>query len=201
MAKRAEPAERLRPAACSRRLVDQLRGPYVARRGEHPKASVRRLELLTDAELDELRERRPDGSALALAMLDALDERFDASLVAAGLSDDLVRRRLTRKPILAVWVCVACGAADVGRAERSWSVDDAMRRACLGEREVLAIERLMSEAYRASPPSLDALSGAALHELAELVDADVDLDALRSRIETLIRCVRDVAEAHRVVVS
>jgi hypothetical protein len=177
-----------RPAArCSRNLADQLVGPAVVRRGEHPRQLVRRLDLLTDAEIDQLRRRSLDGGARAFLMFEALDEQLEAALIAMGLSDDLVRQRVDRKPLLAVWACLECGAVEVGRADRSWAVEDAMRRARLGEREVLAIERLLAEAWAgASPPSIDKLPTSALEELAVLVDADVDLDAVRARVGALL---------------
>lgn len=109
------------------------------------------------------------------ALLDSLDG-------AAIPDDDVLEMHCTTKPILSVYVCLACGAHDAAVATRAWPIDRAMRRAGLAERDVLAVVGLLGSACGADAPSLDVLSAVALRELTRGVGQDLDVPTLRARV-------------------
>ena len=94
---------------------------------------------------------------------------------------------LPARPVLAVFVCFACGASAVARTTREWEVDRAMQRSGLGEREILAIRTLVRESCVGAAPRVDTFGSDALLELGGLVGRDVDLAALADRIQVLRR--------------
>lgn len=97
----------------------------------------------------------------------------------------MLARHCAEKPILAVFVCLACGAFEAAATTRPWPVDRAMRRAGLGERDILAVVQLIESASANPAPELDAISAEGLRELVALVGHDVDLVALGGRVAEL----------------
>ena len=165
----------VKAAPCTRPLAQQAEDRSGSRRrGDH---ALRRLDLLTDAELDAYRERFGSEALDASEVLAEGIERQRAKL------EEVVRGslegRTESRPILSVVVCLSCGVFDVARASRAWAVDRAMRRSGLGEREVLGVLALLAEA--GSDGNLDGLSAEKLRELSTLLGQDVDLESVRLR--------------------
>ncbi len=104
------------------------------RRGEHPRDSVHRVDLLDDEGLDRLRARHPDRSAEAMDAAVAVDEELERALALRGI--DGAVERLPARPLLAVYVCLECGASVIASATRSWEVDRTMRETGSAERDV-----------------------------------------------------------------
>lgn len=122
---------------CSLPLVAQVdaRDAATVRRGEHPRHAVKRLDLLSDLELDELRARHPASADAAMDVSLLLDGQLEQVLAARGLSPEHLES-LPIRPLLSVFVCLACGATAVGTAQRSWEIDRAMRELGLAERDL-----------------------------------------------------------------
>ncbi len=123
---------------------------------------MKRLDLLQDAELDQFRARHPEASVAALDHAVALDEAIEAALaerLKVGALDALPAR-----PVLAVFVCLACGASAIGEAVRPWEIDRAMRRSGLAERDLLRVLAVMGPS--ADGRLIDELAPEALVELA-----------------------------------
>ncbi len=95
-----------------------------------------RLDLLDDEELDALRTAHPDASAAAMDLAVALEERVEIELGRARI-DTSQLESLHARPILAVFVCRACGAYAVGPTTREWAVDRRMRADGLSERDIV----------------------------------------------------------------
>jgi CheY-like chemotaxis protein len=165
---------------CSRPLSEQAEDESGSRRrGDH---QLRRLDLLSDEELDSYRAR------FGSAALDAADVLADAMETQAAQIQDLARgvleSRTDQRPVLGIFVCVSCGTHEVARTKRPWAVDRAMRRSGLPEREVRAALALLTEAEGDDHDALDALDGLdgdLLRELRGLVGQDVDVDSVRAR--------------------
>lgn len=170
--------------SCSRALQEQVADATGAiRRTDHPRSDVQRLDLLDDRTLDRFRAQH---GALADQALDAHHELLAALETRLAAVEEAARQaledRIVERPILTVFVCLSCGASDVAGAKRRWDVDRAMRRSGLAERDLLAIARLLAEAWAevpSAPPALDAFSAEELHDLLALVGEDVDLATLR----------------------
>jgi hypothetical protein len=96
---------------------------------------VRRLDLLGDDELDRFRALHPERSVVALDAAVALEETLEAALRERGLAGQL--EALPMRPVLATFVCFACGAAAIGEDVRAWDVDREMQRTGRSERDVL----------------------------------------------------------------
>lgn len=189
--RRAGKADAKGPTAidpCHRPLVSQVDGRDRAtvRRGEHPRASVQRLDLLEDEELDRFRALHPTASADAMDGALALDDGVERALAGRGIGPAGLAT-LPARPILAVFVCFACGAWAAARTMRDWEVDRAMRGSGLGEREILAIRSLVRAVCGDAAPAIDAFGADALLELGHLVGRDVDHSALAERITVLSR--------------
>jgi hypothetical protein len=175
-------------ATCRHPLARQVDGRDrgTIRRGEHPRASVQRLDLIDDDELDRFRSLHPVASTEAMDAALALEDGVERALVERGL-DGARLAVLPARPILAVFVCFACGASAVARTTREWEVDRAMEESGLGEREILAVRALVRESCGAAAPPVDAFGRDALLELGGLVGQDVDLASLADRIGVLRR--------------
>lgn len=173
---------------CRLTLVRQVDGRDrgTVRRGEHPRASVHRLDLLDDDELDRFRALHPVASIDAMDSALALEEGVERALAERGI-DSAGLAALPTRPILAVFVCFACGAWTAARATRDWEIDRAMRSSGLGEREVLAVRSLVRASCGERAPPIDALDADALLELGHVVGRDVDHEALAERIAVLSR--------------
>jgi hypothetical protein len=175
-------------ATCGHPLARQVDGRDRAtiRRGEHPRASVQRLDLIDDDELDRFRALHPVAGTEAMDAALALEDGIERALVERGL-DRARLAVLPARPILAVFVCFACGASAVARTTREWEVDRAMQESGLGEREILAVRALVRESCGGAAPPVDAFGSDALLELGGLVGQDVDLASLADRIGLLRR--------------
>jgi hypothetical protein len=165
----------VKAARCSRPLADQATDESGSRRrSDH---ELRRLDLLSDEELDAFRARHGTDA------LDAADELARAMEVHTAKIDEAMRvaleSRIPARPILTIVVCFECGAYEVARMKRAWPIDRAMLRSGLAERDVLALLALLIEA--GGEPDLDALDAERLRELHALVGEDVDLESIRER--------------------
>lgn len=96
---------------------------------------MRRLDLLSDDELDRFRALHPEASVVALDAAVVLEETLEAALHDRGLAAQL--DALPMRPVLATFVCFACGAAAIGEDARAWDVDREMQRTGRSERDVL----------------------------------------------------------------
>lgn len=96
---------------------------------------MHRIELLDDDALDDFRRRFPDASAAAMDEALELEQALERQLAAR---DDIHAQieRLAARPLLAVHVCLACGARVIAQTERPWSVDRAMQATGAAERDV-----------------------------------------------------------------
>lgn len=180
------PMGRAQAGKCQRSISAQWADQSGAiRRSDHPRASLERIDLLTDDALDSYRRAYPEQSEAALEahelLLTALATRMaevDAAAVAA------LQSRTRERPILAVVVCVSCGAFEVSRGSRRWDVDRAMRRTGIAERDLMRVAMVLAEAWAEvpeAPPDLDALRSHQIRELLELAGADVDHVTLRDQ--------------------
>lgn len=98
---------------------------------------MKRLDLLEDDALDRFRQRHPEASTQALDQAVALDDAVEAALAERLRNGTL--DALPARPVLATFVCMACGASAIGEATRAWEVDRAMRRSGLAERDLLRV--------------------------------------------------------------
>lgn len=172
-------------APCTRPLRAQLVPQAPVRVGDHPREHVRRVDLLTDDELDQFRVAHGEQAEAALDLVGELETLVEERLTSAGLAADL--GKLTVRPTLSVFACLACGASDIGTDTRSGVVARAIDRTRLAERDLRRVEALLEEAWAPDPvPSLDQLPPQALLELVALTKADVDLVTLRERVGGLV---------------
>jgi hypothetical protein len=98
-----------------------------------------------------------------------------------------------------VVVCVACGTYEVARTKRAWTIDRAMKRSDLAEREVRAALALLIEA--GADPDLDQLDGEKPRELHALVGEDVDFEAVRAKYESARRVASPRSLSFRLAAS
>lgn len=122
---------------------------------------MKRLDLLEDDELDRFRVLHPEAGVAALDLAVALDDAVEAALAERLQVGSL--ETLAARPVLATFVCMACGASAVGEATRPWEVDRAMRRSGLAERDLL---RVLATWTRLGGTSIDELTPEILLELA-----------------------------------
>lgn len=112
---------------------------------------MKRLDLLADDELDRFRALHPEASIAVLDGAVALEETLDAALSQRGLVAQL--EALPMRPVLATFVCFACGAAAIGEDVRAWDVDREMQRTGRSERDVLRERAALGIAARRPAPS------------------------------------------------
>lgn len=166
---------------CSRPLRPQLVPHAPSRTGEHPRDAVRRLDLLSNEDLDVFRAAHGDAAEAALDLAVELETTLEQHLEPLHASGAL--GKLRQRPTLAVFVCQRCGASDIGTDVRSGVLARTIDRTKISERELRAVEALLMEAWAPeSAPALDRLPAATLLELLALVDRDVDLGTLRIRV-------------------
>ncbi len=147
------------------------------RRADH---TLRRLDLLSDDELDHFRARF---RSEALDASELLAERVALRL---GHIEREARKalegRIPSRPILTIAVCLACGAHEVVRMVRPWAIDRAMMRTGLAERDVRAVIAVLAELHGDHEPErLDALTPEQLRDLLALVGQDFDAETLRAQ--------------------
>lgn len=121
---------------CSRTVLEQWQTQHSgARRGDH---RLRRLDLLSDDDLDDYRRRFPE-AAQALETHDELEAEMDRRMceLLRDRSVERLERTLAGRPVLVVVVCVQCGAHEAVQAWRDWELDHAMRRTGRAERDLL----------------------------------------------------------------
>lgn len=125
---------------------------------------------------------------------EALDahEAMEATLEGQmrGISDEVLAARApARKPILVTVVCPRCGAFDLVRTERAWSVVRTMKRTGWSERDVLEVSRLLDDAFSDGDgepegvlaSDLDELTIEQLEELRAAIGQSLDSSTLRRR--------------------
>jgi hypothetical protein len=95
---------------------------------------VQRIDLLDDEGLDRFRARHPERSAEAMDAAVAVEEELERALALRGIDGAI--ESLPARPILAVYVCLECGANAIASASRSWDVDETMRETGSAERDV-----------------------------------------------------------------
>jgi hypothetical protein len=171
---------------CSLPLTRQVEGMErgTVRRGEHPRAQVRRVDLLSDEELDRFRETHPEASAAAMDGSLTIEETLDVVLAEKRI-DDARLAKLPMRPILTVFVCLACGTSSPARAWRAWPVDRAMRASGLAERDLVRVEALLHDMLGDRAPQLDRFDADGIIELASLLGRDIDHSSLRDRLGEL----------------
>lgn len=113
---------------CELPLLRQLEGRErsTIRLGEHPRDCVRRVDLLADDLLDDLRARHPTTGEEAIDAALLLDEQLEAALERRGLGV-VELSVLPARPLLAVFVCLACGRYEIAEIARDWATDAAVR--------------------------------------------------------------------------
>lgn len=124
--------------SCVLPLIRQLEGTErkTVRLGEHPRREVHRLDLMDDDALDRFRALHPVVSEAALDTALVLEERVEHSLAVRGLAVSRLRV-LPARPLLAVFVCMACGQHAIATCARDWAVDDVMEERSMLERDAL----------------------------------------------------------------
>lgn len=183
---RHEPA-RVERLPCQLPLARQVTGREAAtvRQGEHPRTGVHRLDLLADEELDHFRSRHAVAAEEALDGALALEAEIDRALSEREIDASRLAS-LPARPILAVFVSLACGASTTATCRRAWPVDRAMRATGLPEREVLRVDALVRQVLGSNAPDVDLFAPGGIAELLALVGHDVDHEALRQRLLDLL---------------
>lgn len=154
---------------------------------------------MSDEELDELRARHPERSAVAFDAYDELDE----GLAQRSTRIEAIRAEFSGSgagcPILTTVVCLDCGASEVVTMLREWSLDRAMARTGIAERDLEGASRLIAASYAEAgvePPDLDALPNELLADLVEMVRDRASTAEVREALRTAperIRISRDAA--------
>jgi hypothetical protein len=150
------------------------------RRGDHV---LRRLDLLTDAELDVHWSRHGEKATTAFDTCEALAREMDKQLPELTSEARVaLEARTVERPLLSVVVCVSCGEFAIAQVSRPWPIDRAMMRSGLDEREARAALDVLKEAFTTEATSvLDRLDADQLREVRALVGEDYDVEALRER--------------------
>lgn len=151
------------------------------RRGDH--VQLKRLDLLSDTELDVHWSRHGEKATTAFDTCEALAKEMDKQLPElTAEARARLEARTAERPLLSVVCCVSCGAFTIAQVSRPWPIDRAMMRSGLDEREVRAVAEVLKEAFAAEATSvLDRLDADQLREVRALVGEDFDVDALRER--------------------